>query len=230
MFKEIMKKIDSNNKISAQLEKLEQDLDALTQCDSDKKTKQKDKDEENISPVIRDLYRKIDALRTHIRAISLDSEYVPNTKPHQTKWNGKIDETAFYPNLSEENIKEIMALAIDNSFKVLMLLGIGVFIRDVDPKYLELMKRLASSQDLFIIIAASDFIFGTNYNFCHGFIGKDMKNMTQAKTIQCLGRIGRSGIQSTYTVRFRDDSFIYQLFKMPDVNMEAVNMSKLFST
>jgi hypothetical protein len=92
------------------------------------------------------------------------------------------------------------------------------------------MKKLAAQQELYIIIAASDFVFGTNYNFCHGFIGKDMANMTQAKTIQCLGRIGRSAIQSTYTARFRDDAFIYQLFKTPAINQEAINMSKLFSS
>jgi hypothetical protein len=123
-----------------------------------------------------------------------------------------------------------MALTVDNSLKVLMLMGIGLFIEGVDPKYLELMKKLAAQQELYIIIAASDFVFGTNYNFCHGFIGKDMANMTQAKTIQCLGRIGRSAIQSTYTARFRDDAFIYQLFKTPEVNQEAINMSRLFSS
>lgn len=230
MFQEIMTKIDSNNTVSAQLDELERELELLTQADPDKKTKQKEKDEEDRSPVIKDLYKKIDVLRKKVRTISLDSEYVPNTKQHQTKWISRIEETAFCPSLSEEAIKEIMGLFIDNSFKLLMLMGIGIFIKDVDPKYLELMKRLASSQELFIIIASSDFVFGTNYNFCHGFIAKDMANMTQAKTIQCLGRIGRSGIQSTYTVRFRDDEFIRQLFKKPEVNLEAVNMSKLFSS
>jgi hypothetical protein len=160
----------------------------------------------------------------------MDAVYVPNTTQHQTKWTGQVVDAAFCPNISEEVVKEIMGLYIDNTFKVLLLLGIGVFIRDVDSKYLEVMKRLASNQELFIIIASSDFVFGTNYNFCHGFIGKDMANMTQAKTIQCLGRIGRSAIQSTYTVRFRDDGFIYNLFKTPKMNMEAINMSKLFST
>jgi hypothetical protein len=230
MFQDIMSKIDSNNTVSAQLDELERDLELLTQSDSDKKTKQKEKDDDSRSPVIKDLYRKIDTLRKKIRIISLEPEYIPNTKPHQTKWKGHITESAFCPTLSEEAIKEIMGLYIDNSFKLLMLLGIGVFIKDVDPKYLELMKRLATNQDLFIIIASSDFVFGTNYNFCHGFIAKDMTNMTQAKTIQCLGRIGRSGIQSTYTVRFRDDGFIKQLFKKPEVNLEAVNMSRLFSS
>ena len=230
MFQEIMIKIDSNHKLSEQLEELEGELEVLTQPDSEKKTKQKEKDDESRSPAIRDIYRKIDALRKQIRVISMDPEYIPNTKPHQSKWTGKIDETAFFPNISEDTVKEIMGLFIDNSFKVLLLLGIGVFIKDVDEKYLELMKRLANNQDLFIIIASSDFVFGTNYNFCHGFIGKDMANMTQAKTIQCLGRIGRSAIQTTYTVRFRDDAFIYQLFSTPEINMEAVNMCKLFSS
>jgi hypothetical protein len=230
MFQEIMSKIDSNNTVCARLDELERELELLTQPDPDKKTKQKEKNDEDRSPAIKDLYKKIDALRKQVRIISLDSEYVPNTKQHQTKWTSKIVDSAFSPTLSEEYIKEIMALFIDNSFKLLMLLGIGVFIKDVDPKYLELMKRLASNQELFIIIASSDFVFGTNYNFCHGFIAKDMANMTQAKTIQCLGRIGRSGIQSTYTVRFRDDDFIRQLFRKPEVNLEAVNMSRLFSS
>jgi len=230
LFQDLMIKIDSNQKISEKLDELESELEALTQPDSEKKTKQKEKDDDSRSPVVREIYKKIDALRKQIRVISLDTEYIPNTKPHQQKWTGKIDETAFCPNISEDTVKEIMGLFIDNSFKLLLLLGIGVFIKDVDEKYLELMKRLANNQDLFIIIASSDFVFGTNYNFCHGFIGKDMANMTQAKTIQCLGRIGRSAIQRTYTVRFRDDDFIYQLFNSPEINMEAVNMSKLFSS
>jgi hypothetical protein len=230
MFQDIMNKIDSNNTLSNQLEELESQLELLTQSDSDKKTKQKEKDDDSRSPVIKDLYRKIDALRKQVKTISLESEYVPNTKSHQAKWTGAVVDTAFCPNISEEVVKEIMGLLIDNSFKLLMLLGIGVFIKEVDPKYLELMKRLASNQDLFIIIASSDFVFGTNYNFCHGFIGKDMANMTQAKTIQCLGRIGRSAIQSTYTARFRDDDFIRQLFKKPSINLEAENMSRLFSS
>ena len=230
IFQEVMTKIDTNNKVSSQLESLERELDELTQPDSEKKTKQKEKDDADRSPFIQDLYKKIDYLRKQVRAISLDAEYIPNTKTHQAKWTGLLNETAFCPGIEEAVIKEIMSLAVDSTLKVLMLMGIGLFIEGVDAKYLEVMKRLATQQDLFIIIASSDFVFGTNYNFCHGFIGKDMVNMTQAKTIQCLGRIGRSAIQSTYTARFRDDEFIYQLFRAPEVNMEATNMSRLFSS
>ena len=230
MFQDLLQKIASNNKVSAQLFELERDLDVLEKPNEEKTTKKKEKDEDSKPAAVKALYKKIDALRKQIRYISLDAEYVPNTKPHQMKWGGAVNEQSFCPNISEDSVKEIMCLEIDNYLKVLMLLGIGLFIQGVEPRYLELMKQLAQNQELFIIIASSDFVFGTNYNFCHGFIGKDMANMTQAKTIQCLGRIGRSAIQSTYTVRFRDDEFIYNLFKTEPVNREAVNMSKLFSS
>jgi hypothetical protein len=230
MFQDLLTKIAVNNKVSAQLFELERDLDLLEKPDDDKTTKKKEKEDENKPDAVKDLYKRIDALRKQIRYISLDAEYIPNTKPHQMKWAGAVNDQSFCPNISEDSVKEIMCLEIDNYLKVLMLLGIGLFIQGVDPRYLELMKQLAQNQDLFIIIASSDFVFGTNYNFCHGFIGKDMANMTQAKTIQCLGRIGRSAIQSTYTVRFRDDEFIYNLFKTPEMNREALNMSKLFSS
>lgn len=230
IFQDLLKKIDKNNKVSAQLEELEKKLDDITQPDSEKKTKQKEKDEELQSANVKDLYKKIEVLNKEIRTIVLEPEYVPNTKTHQVKWAKEVSEKAFCPSIAEQSIKDIMALTVDNSLKVLMLMGIGLFIEGVDQKYLELMKKLAAQQELYIIIAASDFIFGTNYNFCHGFIAKDMANMTQAKTIQCLGRIGRSAIQSTYTARFREDAFIYQLFKTPSVNQEAINMSRLFSS
>ena len=90
------------------------------------------------------------------------------------------------------------------------------------------MKRLANEQQLFVILASSDYIYGTNYQFCHGFIGKDLKQMTQQKTIQAMGRIGRNQVQQDYTIRFRDNSMLQQLFQTPTENKEAVVMSRLF--
>ena len=49
---------------------------------------------------------------------------------------------------------------------------------------MEIMKRLATEQKLFLIIASSDYIYSTNYQLCHGVIGKDLNNMTQQKTIK----------------------------------------------
>jgi len=107
-------------------------------------------------------------------------------------------------------------------------LGIGLFLESPNIEYMEIMKELAGSQRLFIIIAASDYIYGTNYQFCHGFIGKDLANMTQQKILQAMGRIGRNHIQQDYTVRFRDDTMIENLFRKQVVNREAINMCRLF--
>ena len=73
------------------------------------------------------------------------------------------------------------------------------------------MKTMADEQKLYMIIASSDYIYGTNYQFCHGYLSKDL-NLTQEKIIQAMGRIGRNNIQQNYTLRFRDDAQIMKLF------------------
>ena len=49
-------------------------------------------------------------------------------------------------------------------------------MENVHPKYLEIIKTMASNQDLFMIVASSDYIYGTNYSFCHGYLGKDLNS------------------------------------------------------
>ena len=123
-----------------------------------------------------------------------------------------------------------MQLNVSNNFKVLLLLGIGMFTNEPNVQYMEIMKKLEDEQRLFIIIASSDYIYGTNYQFCHGFIGKDLMNMTQQKTLQAMGRIVRNNIQQDYTIRFRTDDMIMNLFTKSEVNLEADNMCALFNT
>jgi hypothetical protein len=158
--------------------------------------------------------------------------YIPNCKDHQRKWVSPDHtvENAFVPNIEEENVRRIMMLEIDNQMKILLLLGIGVFMNQPNVAYMEIMKSLAYEQRLYLIIASSDYIYGTNYQFCHGFLGKDLNNMTQQKTIQAMGRIGRGNIQQNYTVRFRDEEMLTNLFKPMPSNLEAINMSHLFSS
>jgi len=122
-----------------------------------------------------------------------------------------------------------MELDVSNDLKLLLLLGIGVFMECPNVEYMEIMKRLAYEQKLYLIIASSDYIYGTNYQFSHGFIGKDLQNMTQQKIIQAMGRVGRNNIQQDYTVRFRDISMIRRLFLPAVENREGVIMSRLFS-
>lgn len=92
------------------------------------------------------------------------------------------------------------------------------------------MKQLAVNQKLYLIIASSDYIYGTNYQFCHGYISKDLNDMTQEKTIQALGRIGRNQLNKEYSIRFRDDTLIHKIFTHSDNRPEVDNMNKLFNT
>jgi hypothetical protein len=118
---------------------------------------------------------------------------------------------------------------VENSWKVLLLMGIGVFTNHDSIAYTEIMKSLADQQKLYLIIASSDYIYGTNYQFCHGYLSKDM-NLTQEKIIQAMGRIGRNKIQQDYSVRFRDDEQIQKLFSKESDKPEIRNMNRLFAS
>ena len=118
---------------------------------------------------------------------------------------------------------------VSDNWKILLLMGIGVFVNheNMNQDYVEIMKNLADKQMLYLIIASSDYIYGTNYQFCHGYLSKDMK-LTQEKIIQALGRIGRNNIQQDYSIRFRDNEQIIKLFSAEIEKPEIKNMNKLF--
>jgi len=240
IFQNILRKISNNQNLSEKITALEQYLEdhdksatSKTGGDNSKKESKTANLETMRDPEIKKRYKELSDLRSQIQLITLDPVYIPNTVPHQVKWSPNPDDissSAFVPTIEEQVVRDIMAIDIENYQKVLLLMGIGLFMENLNPKYLEIMKEMAHQQHLFIIIASSDYIYGTNYSFCHGFIGKDLSNMTQQKTLQSLGRIGRSSIQQTYTVRFRDEDMIKRLFMKQNENLEAVNMSTIFNS
>jgi hypothetical protein len=181
-----------------------------------------------------EMQEQINALDEQKISISLDNIYIPNTRQHQEHIHGGIISTeSFISTVEESIIKEIMEMGdlITNNLKLLLMMGIGVFFEDAPSEYLEIIKELSHKQHLYLIIASSDYIYGTNYQFCHGFLGKDLAGMTQQKIIQAMGRVGRGNIQQTYTVRFRNNEILKQLF-MPlennGMNIEALVMNNLF--
>jgi hypothetical protein len=250
VFQTIIAKISKNNEIAEKIENLEsyireeqsktfnsdskthKSTGLIDKSSSNKDTNAGTSESDRLTNNTQKMMDEINRLRREIRTITLDPIYVPNSKPHQQIWTptGDVYENAFLANIDDDTTKMIMSLDIDNNLKVLLLLGIGIFMEKPNIHYMEIMKRLADAQRLFIIIASSDYIYGTNYQFSHGFIGKDLMNMTQQKTLQAMGRIGRNKIQQDYTVRFRDDDMIMKLFKEPQHNIEAINMSALFSS
>jgi len=231
---DIMKCIKNNNDIQENITKQQQLLEdklgisKQNKGDEDKIKDKKNSRREQQDPIISEISYELEKLRGKIKSANLEDKYIPNTQNHQRIWTTTPVENAFVPRIEESTIREIMELDVINSMKVLLLLGIGTFTTNPNVEYMEIMKRLAYEQRLFLCIASSDYIYGTNYSFCHGFIGKDLTNMTQQKIIQAMGRIGRNKVQNEYTIRFRDDGIMMRLFMPVTHNLEAINMSRLF--
>jgi hypothetical protein len=226
VFNEITQRIEHNNKVTEELVKNQKILEDKTTDDDDKKSERREKED----PEIRELTREIEKLRKTIVSVKLPEVNIPNTKTHQEYWTREMSSKAFVSEIDEEIVCDIMELDVEDHKKVLLLMGIGMFDTHNNVKYAEIMKALAYSQRLYLIIASDDYIYGTNYSFCHGFIGKDLTHMTQQKIIQALGRIGRNKIQQEYTVRFRDNALIERLLNPVEYNLEAINMNRLFIT
>ena len=235
MLQNITNTIIHNDKILKEIDKFDGEMEKKLQVkdnsgagpESKSKNEKKTWDAETEG-----LMDKINGLRKKIQLVSMDPNYLPNTIPHQKVWLGEknMKTNAFVPTVEEETVREIMQLEIDKTFKILVLLGIGVLLKQENSQYEEIVKRLANEQRLFIILASSDYIYGTNYAFCHGMIGKDLQKMTPQKTLQAMGRIGRNNIQQEYTIRFRDDDMILRLFQKPVENREAIVMQQLFNS
>ena len=175
--------------------------------------------------------------------VLLNPVYVPNTKDHLYKYAPGISnsisnsisisnsKSAFTCNIAEHVVEQIMQIDdIADYWKLLLLMGIGVFAAHKSTRYVELMKQLAQDHKLYMIIASTDYIYGTNYQLCHGYIGKDLGNMSQEKCIQAMGRVGRNKLQQDYSVRFRDNALIYKLFHYDENKPEVENMNRLFNT
>ena len=231
VMKDIMRDIDYNNKLNIEITKLDHDYEDGIAKDAEKDNKMSDLN--RISPELRRLKERIEGLRSQIKSTSLHDMFIPNRKAHLNKYKpSDIDVTNPYTSdISDHTVVKLMQLNdIDDSWKVLLLMGIGVFTNHESITYTEIMKELAEKQKLFLIIASSDYIYGTNYQMCHGYIGKDLADMTQEKTIQAMGRVGRNKIQQEYTVRFRDDNLLKKLYLPCENKPEVINMNRLFTS
>jgi hypothetical protein len=240
----ILETIQYNNNINEKIGRLEKDMeDMLSKTDKNdqeddskgKKSKNKNNDkndsemENNVK--IRNIRQELEMLYSMVKVVNFNETFVPNKPAHLSKWAEEMDnKRAFTSNIDNDIIEKIMLLNnVSDNWKILLLMGIGVFVNheNMNQDYVEIMKNLADKQMLYLIIASSDYIYGTNYQFCHGYLSKDMK-LTQEKIIQALGRIGRNNIQQDYTIRFRDNEQIIKLFNIEIEKPEIKNMNKLF--
>ena len=245
---DLMEIIDHNNAIKDAMEELERDIeDKMEEGNNEKdndKDGGKDKDKKNnkkaddmrFSPEVRRLQEKMDELRLQVKWGALNDMFVPNRAEHLKRWAPQLTEEAiaaanpFTSQVEPEDVERIMVLPIENIWKVLLLMGIGVMTEhsNSNKTYTEIMKDLAQNQRLYLIIASTDYIYGTNYQFCHGYLGKDLSDISQEKIIQALGRIGRNKLQQEYSIRFRDDAHLLKIFQASAVvKPEVANMARL---
>ena len=227
---DIVEAIHWNDRLNAEITKLEQAFEDGTVKDAEKEKKMNN--DNRLAPEMRQLKEKIEGLRGGIKSTSLNDLFVPNRREHIRKWvKDKQLGNVFTCNISDDIVVRLMRLSdIDYSWKLLLLMGIGVFTSHKSIGYTEIMKELATTQKLFMIIASTDYIYGTNYQFCHGYISKDLESMTQEKAIQAIGRVGRNNIQQEYSLRFRDNNLIKKLFTKQENKPEVRNMNRLFNS
>ena len=232
---DIQNKLEMNSQINERIQQLEKQIefeenknDGASECNQTKKINKID------NRLIKQLSEQVNNLKSIIKRATIDDMFIPNKLAHLNKWAEGLPNTStsFTSFIDDDIVESIMLLEnVEDSWKILLLLGIGIFTTHRSSEYSEIMKQLADKQKLYLIIADSDYIYGTNYQFCHGYLGKDI-NLTQEKIIQSLGRIGRNNIQQEYTARFRDTSQIQMLFKYLNFfeKPEVINMNILLNT
>jgi hypothetical protein len=234
VIKDIMKAIDFNSDLNEKIARETKDLEDGTKKDEGKENKAGNLD--RMDPEMKKKMQNIQQLQAAMKMVVLNPQYIPNTTEHLYKYATRIynddnlQNKPFTSNVSEDYVEKIMQIDdIEDYWKLLLMMGIGVFSSHKSIRYTELMKSLAQEQKLYLIIANSDFIYGTNYQFCHGYISKDLGHMSQEKCIQSMGRVGRNKLQHDYSIRFRENDLIMKLFQREENKPEVKNMNLLFN-
>jgi len=220
---DLMITLGKNTAISEKMARLEKDMEDKN-VDADKEKKMAD---DRVCPEVKKIQRELETLQSQIQSITLPDYLIPNRKEHLARFGNEDKQSvAFTSDVDVATIEKILSTEVEPSWKVLLMLGIGVFSTTVPPRYLEIMKELAVQQKLYLIIATTSYIYGTNYPFANAYIAKDLKDITQEELIQAMGRVGRDK-RVPYSIRIRDDAILQTLF-MPQPSPEGSKLVELF--
>jgi hypothetical protein len=168
---------------------------------------------------------------TTLLTIELPKRYVPNSAEHQRLWappeTKPLSEQPYTSDLDPGVAEKILETSVADEWKLLLLTGIGGFFKDAPSDYLEIVKTLAGDQRLYMILADTDYIYGTSYPFGHIYVGKDLADFTQSKFVQVCGRVGRYVGRGRSSVRLRDNLAIRKMFLPATSNIEAILMNEI---
>ena len=231
---QVLEEIEKTDKLIKDLEGESKDTSAGASggggASEEKKTRKFTSDT-RINPETERLHVKVEELRKSVKYTALNDLFVPNRLEHLKRWTSRTAITNEFTSFVEDDfVEKIMLLNVESHWKLLLLMGIGAITNTTNQKYTDIMKTLAKNQKLYLIITATDYIYGTNYQFCHGYIGKDLEGMSQEKAIQSMGRIGRGAIQQDYTIRIRHDAILRHIFTAmrSEDKPEVCAMNRLF--
>ena len=141
----ISKAININSELNQKIMAMEKNYeDGINKEDMKEKKIAKDR---GIPPEMRVLKNKINEMKEKILTVSLPDKYIPNKKDHLYKWGRKDVKNAFTSDISEYIVEQIMLIDdMDDIWKLLLLMGIGVFSVHTSSRYTEIMKDLAKSK------------------------------------------------------------------------------------
>jgi hypothetical protein len=178
-----------------------------------------------LSPSAKKIKAELDLLE--FLDVELPKRYQPNSADHLQVW-APTSTNAFTGDIDTATAQKILETEAPAAMKILLLSGIGGFFKEAPIEYTSIVKRLAAEKRLFMILADTDYIYGTNYPFYHAYVGKDLKHISQQKYIQALGRVARFKANQLFTVRFRDNAAFRKLFLPDEENIEAQLMNEIF--
>jgi hypothetical protein len=229
----VLEEIEKTEKLIKDLEGESKDPSAAAGGASEEKKTRKFTSDTRVNPETERLHVKVEELKKSVKYTALNDLFVPNRLEHLKRWTSRTAISNEFTSFVEDDfVEKIMLLNVESHWKLLLLMGIGAITNTTDQKYTDIMKTLAKHQKLYLIVTATDYIYGTNYQFCHGYIGKDLDGMSQEKAIQSMGRIGRGAIQQDYTIRIRHDAILRHIFTAmrSEDKPEVCAMNRLFVT
>jgi hypothetical protein len=220
----LAKNIDVNTRNALKMEELRKEFENATAADAEKTNKMAD--ERYSNPAAKRLQEEMKQL---VRMpIKLEERYVPNMPGHQSLWRPKHGVVQpFAPDVDDRTAERIVDTKVAEHWKILLLMGVAV-LTETDVAYLEIVKQMASLGMLFMVIADFTYLTGTNYQFAHGYFGKDLEDLNQGMVVQALGRIGRGDLLGC-TARVREPGMFQKLFG-PQDERNGQLLAKVFSS
>ena len=183
---------------------------------------------DRLPPALKTLRDAAEQLQAGIKTAELPGQYKPNSDLHRKRYGASDVRNAHEARIDADTAGRVMSLVeVPDQMKLLLLMGIGVFDTELPSDYMEIMKQLATERRLLVIIASSDFIYGTNYQFVHGYVGRDLETLSQEKLIQALGRVGRRNAQCRYSFRLRSTELPKTLFLPAAEKPEVASFKRL---